>query len=85
MGADHVGIGLDYVFDMEELNSYITKMKGTFPPGLGYEVGGGLRCVSPAQIEPLIELQLKAGYAEGEIRKILGQNMLRVARQVWKQ
>jgi membrane dipeptidase len=84
VGADHVGIGLDYVFDMEELNSFIIKMKGTFPPGLGYEVGGGLRCVSPAQIEPLIELQLKAGYAEGEIRKILGQNMLRVARQVWK-
>jgi membrane dipeptidase len=84
VGPDHVGIGLDYVFDMEELNSYITKMNGSFPPGLGYEFGGGIRCVSPAQIEALIELQLKAGYAEADIRKILGQNMVRLARQVWK-
>lgn len=84
LGADHVGIGLDYVFDLAELGDYVVEMKGTFPAGLGYEVGAGLRCVSPAQIEKLVELQIKAGYAEGDIQNILGGNLLRVAKAVWK-
>lgn len=84
LGAGHVGIGLDYVFDLAELGDYIDQMKGTFPAGLGYEVGAGLRCVSPAQIEQLIELQIRAGYAETDIQKILGGNLLRIAKAVWK-
>lgn len=84
VGADNVGIGLDYVFDLAELGDYVAAMKGTFPAGLGYEVGSGLRCVSPAQIEQLVELQVRAGYAEIDIRKILGGNLLRLAKTVWK-
>jgi len=84
LGADHVGIGLDYVFDLAELGEYVVEMKGTFPDGLGYEVGADLRCVSPSQIEKLVELQIKAGYAEADIQKILGGNLLRVAKAVWK-
>lgn len=84
VGADHVGIGLDYVFDLAELDDYLKKMKGTFPDGLGYDVGDGLKCVSPEQIKQLVELQIKAGYAETDIRKILGENLLRVAKAVWK-
>lgn len=83
-GADHVGIGLDYVFDLGELGDVVKAMKGTFPPGFGYDVGDGLKCVSPAQIETLIELQIKAGYTDMEIKKILGANLLRVAKSVWK-
>lgn len=84
VGAEHVGIGLDFVFDLDELNDYLAQMKATFPEGLGYEVGAGLQCVSPTQIEELVELQIKAGYAEAAIAKILGQNLLRVAETVWK-
>jgi len=84
VGADHAGIGLDYVFDTDELDDYLLKMKGTFPDGLGYQVGAGLQMVSPAQIEPLIERQIQAGYSEADIRKILGENLLRVAKLVWK-
>lgn len=84
VGPDHAGIGLDYLFDLGEVNEYIEKMKGSFPPELGYGFEGGFKCVSPAQIEPLVELQLRAGYAEADIRKILGANLLRVADAVWK-
>lgn len=84
IGADHVALGLDYVFDLDDLADYVSQMKGTFPAGLGYDVGAGLRCVSPAQIEPLIEMQIKAGYAEYAIRNILGGNLLRVAAAVWR-
>jgi membrane dipeptidase len=85
VGADHVGIGLDYVFDLQELDEYLRKMKGTFPPGLGYEAGDGMKLVSPLQIEELVELQIKAGYSQEDIKKILGRNLLRVAEAVWKQ
>lgn len=84
VGADHVGIGLDHVFDTGELDEYLATMKDAFPAELGYSPGGGYQCVSPAQIEPLVELQLKAGYAESDVRKILGTNLLRVAEAVWK-
>lgn len=84
IGADHVGLGLDYVFDLEDLADYVSQMKGAFPAGFGYDVGTGLRCVSPAQIEALIEMQIKAGYSELAIRNILGGNLLRVAQAVWK-
>lgn len=84
LGAKHVAIGLDYVFDLAELGDYVTQMKGTFPAGLGYEVGSGLRCVSPMQIEELVELQIRAGYAEADIAQILGGNLMGLAKAVWK-
>jgi membrane dipeptidase len=59
-------------------------MKGTFPAGLGYEVGAGLRCVSPVQIEQVVECQIRAGYTEADIANILGRNLMRLAKAVWK-
>ncbi|HUD93647.1 dipeptidase [Sphingobium sp.] len=82
-GAEHVGIGLDYVFDTAELDDYLVKMKDMFPPELGYDLDGGFKCVSPAQIESLVELQIKAGYSQEDIRNILGGNLLRVAQAIW--
>lgn len=84
VGPEHVGIGLDYVFDTAELDDYLVKMKDMFPAELGYGLGGSFRCVSPAQIEPLVNLQLQAGYSTEDIRKILGGNLLRVAQTVWR-
>jgi membrane dipeptidase len=84
VGPDHVGIGLDYLFDPDELGTLATHMTGTFPPGLGYELGSNIKCVSPAKLEALVELQLQAGYSETDIRHVLGQNLLRLAQRVWK-
>lgn len=84
VGADHVGIGLDYVFDLQELGDAVSSMEGTFPEGLGYEVGANLKCVSAAQIAEVVELQLKAGYEENDIRKILDENLRRIAKAIWK-
>lgn len=39
----------------------------------------------PEQLPQVTEALLKRKYSEEEIRGILGQNFLRVARQVWKQ
>jgi membrane dipeptidase len=82
IGPDHVGIGLDYVFDTRELDEYLLKMPDAFPTDQGYVPG--LEFVSPAQIASLVELQLKAGYSKADIQKILGLNLLRIAECVWK-
>lgn len=84
VGARHVGIGLDYVFDTQELNDILTTMKGTFPAGLGYEVGAGLRMVEPERIGEIAERLLSINYSDDDVLAILGGNFLRVAKAVWR-
>jgi membrane dipeptidase len=82
VGAEHVGLGLDYVFDAGELDEYLAKMAHTFPKGMGYDAG--MKMVEPERIPAVVESLLKLGYPEDAIRGILGANHLRVARQVWR-
>ena len=82
VGPGHVALGLDYVFDIEELNEYLAKMRHTFPPGLGYE--DAVRMVAPEQLESVVERLLSWGYARVDLEAILGGNLLRLARAVWK-
>jgi membrane dipeptidase len=82
VGPHHVGLGLDHVFDTAELEGFLETMKETFPPELGYE--HALRMVAPEDLERLVELLLGWGYADEDLRAILGGNWLRVARQVWR-
>lgn len=81
-GIDHVGIGLDYVFDMEELNEYLRQNPDTFPPDGGY--AEGVKFVEPEQAPEIVDALLDLGYRGEDIAKILGGNLLRVARDVWK-
>ena len=82
VGADHVAIGLDYVFDRQELDDYVTSMKDTFPAGMGYE--RGVQMVQPEQLPEVVHELQRLGYRDADLQKILGLNWLRIARQVWK-
>lgn len=82
IGAEHVGLGLDYVFDQKELDDYVTSMASTFPNGLGYE--RGIRMVAPEQLEPIVDRLLRMGYSDAALAGILGGNLLRVAKEVWR-
>ncbi len=82
VGPAHAAIALDYVFDMAELDEYMQKMKHTFPPGLGYELGA--RFVPPEQLEEIVATLQGWGYGDDDLRAILGGNLLRLARSVWK-
>lgn len=82
VGPDHVSIALDFVFDMRELEEELEKMRHTFPPELGYDLG--VRFVAPEQLEEIVATLLGWGYADEDLRKILGGNLLRLARTVWK-
>ncbi len=82
IGPDHVGIGLDYVFDPQELDDFVTSHAATYPAEAGYRQG--IKLVSPEQLEPIVDGLIHLGYADRDIAAILGQNFLRVAREVWK-
>jgi membrane dipeptidase len=81
VGPQHVGLGVDYVYDLPTFEAFVARMPELYPPDAG--------CADMAQLEledaPLITQELlQRGYAEKEIRGILGENWLRVCEEVWK-
>lgn len=82
VGPAHVSIALDYVFDIGELEEYMQTMRHTFPPGLGYELGA--RFLPPEQIGEIVAALQARGYGSDDLKAILGGNLMRLARTVWK-
>jgi membrane dipeptidase len=80
-GPEHVGLGLDYVVDKQELIEYIETYPDIFPPE---KIKDYLSFVEPEQFPEFTELLYQKGHSEDVIRGILGGNFLRVAEQVWK-
>ena len=81
VGPEHVGLGLDYVVDKQELIDYIEGHPDVFPPE---KFNDYLSFVEPEQFPEFTELLHRKGYNEQVIRGILGGNFLRVAESVWK-
>jgi len=82
IGPEHVGLGLDYVFDQKELDEYTRSHPDLWPPEKGYVLG--MAMVEPERFPMIAEALLKKGYRESDVQGILGHNNLRVAAQVWK-
>jgi membrane dipeptidase len=81
-GPEHVGIGLDWVFDQPSLLRIARAMKARYPAQGGYD--GDISFAAPAQLPELTEAMLARGYSEAVIRGVLGENWLRVCRRVWR-
>ncbi|HXQ36686.1 MAG TPA: membrane dipeptidase [Anaerolineales bacterium] len=81
VGPEHVGIGLDYVVDKQELIEYIEGHPDVFPPD---KFNDYLSFVEPEQFPEFAELLYQKGYSEQIISGILGGNFLRVAENVWR-
>ena len=82
IGAEHVGLGLDYVFDLSELEEYLRKNPEAFPDSVRQP--GAYRQVEPERFPVIAEGLLTMGYSDTDIQGIMGHNNLRVARQVWR-
>ena len=81
VGPEHVGLGLDYVVDKQELIEYVEGHPDIFPPD---KIKNILSFVEPEQFPEFTELLYQKGYSEQIISGILGGNFLRVAEGVWK-
>jgi membrane dipeptidase len=84
VGAEHVGLGLDYVFDQAEMNAYLEQHRDVFPADGCYADFLSPRFVSPLQLPELTAALLRLGYSDADVRAILGGNFLRVVSAVWR-
>ncbi len=82
VGHDHVGLGLDYVFDANEIAAVRISASNRLPSSAGYkDVYEG---VEPERLEQIVEGLLRSGWSDDSLAAFLGGNLRRVARQAWK-
>jgi membrane dipeptidase len=82
IGPEHVGLGLDYVFDPAELTELLISRSSYFRAGAGYgDEAGGL---APECVPELVGGLLQRGWSDNDVGGFLGDNLARVARAAWK-
>jgi membrane dipeptidase len=82
VGSGHVGLGLDFVKNAPRFWRWVADNPHAWPPAPNPRTNSGFG--QPEQVGELTELMLHAGYSEADVRGILGDNWLRLAREVWK-
>jgi len=81
VGPQHVGIGTDYCFDLEEVEQIVKNNPDVFNPA---DYPNGIKIVEPERYPAIAEGLLAMNYSEADVRGIMGENHLRVARETWK-
>ena len=82
VGAEHVGIGLDY--NCSPGKPVDIRDPHYWPASAGYGQKWNTRNADPEQLPGLTEGLLAHGFSENEVRGILGENFFRIASQVWR-
>jgi membrane dipeptidase len=82
IGPEHVGLGLDYVFDTAELDDYLAKNPTLFPAGV--DGSGRMKMVEPEALGAITEGLARHNLTDAQIGGVLGGNWLRIATQVWR-
>lgn len=79
VGPEYVGFGLDHIANTDGLIAWIKSRPETFPAD---QHRTRMLSAGPRVIESTATLMLEAGYSEDDLRKVLGNNWLRVFRAV---
>lgn len=82
VGIDHVGLGLDLVFDADAVSNFARSRADEWPQARD-PAWPGFRYARLDQLTELVDMMLARRYTEADIAKFLGGNYLRIARQVW--
>lgn len=77
IGPAHVGLGFDYIHDLEHLMRHLRAIPNVWPPYQGEEMVMH-NYAGPEQMVELVQFMLDHGYSEADIRMILGENWARV-------
>ncbi|HYC06091.1 MAG TPA: dipeptidase [Azospirillaceae bacterium] len=81
VGPAHVGIGLDWLVDPDSALDLFAAHPDTWPEE---DFEDPDRYAAPEQMLEIAEGLLALGYADDDVRGILGGNWLRVCREVWR-
>ena len=81
IGAEHVGLGLDYMFKGSGVEDPGRESRELWPSEWGY--GAGMGFLGPEAIPEIAEGLARLGYPPAAISGILGENLMRVAEAVW--
>jgi len=82
VGPDHVGIGSDYAFDLEDLQRELEQSPHLFPDA--YTRWGPIKFASPEDFATVPAALRQLGYPDDAVAAIVGGNFRRVAQQTWK-
>ena len=82
VGAEHVGMGLDYFEGEDEIAGLTSRTPAYWPTSEGYV--GDIGCMGLDALPRAAELLLERGLNEEDVIGILGGNFLSVAERVWK-
>lgn len=83
VGPRHIGFGLDFVEDTEALKGLVKADPARYAKDGGY-LSETLHFSPPAVIGAVADGLLARGYGDTDVIGILGENFLRVCRQVWR-
>lgn len=83
-GIDHVGLGLDWIYCEDMFRQALAANTSAYPQGEDGHYSTPAQFLSPAELPQITTALMERGYREEDLRKILGGNWLRIAREVWK-
>ncbi|WP_236790852.1 dipeptidase [Amycolatopsis sp. GM8] len=81
VGWEHVGLGLDFCFDADDLNEELARNPDLFPAS--YARWDRIEFIEPERLPAIAAALVDREYPPEAIRGILGENFLRVAQNVW--
>jgi membrane dipeptidase len=80
VGPQHVGLGLDYVFNRSELAENVRLNPERYPP----DARNALAMIGPEALHEIVDALAGDNLTDAQIAGILGENWLRVAANVWR-
>jgi membrane dipeptidase len=83
VGPEYVAIGLDFVYYPEQFYGKVLNNPERWPKEY-IQNPDGFTYFPPEQLPRVTEILIEKGYSDENIRGILGENYMRVVRQVWK-
>jgi len=83
VGAEHVGLGFDYVHDLDKLIQWVRSAPLVWPPFEGEEMVRHNYAGAETMVD-LTQAMIDHGYPDAAICGILGENWARLCERVWK-
>ncbi len=83
VGAEHAGVGLDYIFDPGPMIKMMRARTHEWPDASDPD-WPGVATAMPEHLLRLTDLMVGNGYSDDDVRNVLGENYMRICGQVWR-